>query len=65
MIKKSTAGFTITELVISITISGILAVAFFTATFYYYVNTSQTETATTLALESQAILTQLTEDIRP
>jgi prepilin-type N-terminal cleavage/methylation domain-containing protein len=64
MIRKNIAGFTITELIISITISGILAVAFFTATFYYYANTAQTETATTLALESQAILTQLTEDIR-
>jgi type II secretory pathway pseudopilin PulG len=64
MIKNNHVGFTITELVISITISGILAVAFFTATFYYYANTAQTETATTLALESQAILTQLTEDIR-
>jgi type II secretory pathway pseudopilin PulG len=58
------AGFTITELVLSLTISGILAVVIFTATFYYFVNTSQTETATTLALESQTILTQLTEDIR-
>jgi prepilin-type N-terminal cleavage/methylation domain-containing protein len=48
MIKKNIAGFTITELIISITISGILAVAFFTATFYYYANTAQTETATTL-----------------
>jgi prepilin-type N-terminal cleavage/methylation domain-containing protein len=57
-------GFTITELVISLTISGILAVVIFTTTFYYFVNTSQAETATTLALESQTILTQLTEDIR-
>jgi prepilin-type N-terminal cleavage/methylation domain-containing protein len=57
-------GFTITELVISLTVAGILATMLFTATFYYYVNAAQTETATNLALESQSILTQLTEDIR-
>jgi type II secretory pathway pseudopilin PulG len=57
-------GFTITELVLSITIAGFLIIALYTATFYYYVNTSQTETATNLALESQTILTQLTDDIR-
>jgi type II secretory pathway pseudopilin PulG len=62
--NQNTHGFTITELVLSITISGILAIALFTATFYYYVNAAQSETATNLALESQTILTQLTEDIR-
>jgi prepilin-type N-terminal cleavage/methylation domain-containing protein len=62
--KKQNSGFTITELVLSLTISGILAIMIFTATFYYFINTSQAETATTLALESQSILTQLTEDIR-
>jgi type II secretory pathway pseudopilin PulG len=61
---KKTSGFTITELVLSITIAGILATVLFTATFYYYVNAAQSETATNLALESQNILTQLTEDIR-
>jgi prepilin-type N-terminal cleavage/methylation domain-containing protein len=64
MIKSRQTGFTITELVISLTVAGILATVLFTATFYYYVNVAQTESATTLALESQSILTQLTEDIR-
>jgi prepilin-type N-terminal cleavage/methylation domain-containing protein len=62
--RGSETGFTITELVVSLTISGILALVLFTATFYYYVNTAQAETSTNLALESQTILTQLTEDIR-
>jgi type II secretory pathway pseudopilin PulG len=62
--KLNKLGFTITELVLSLTIASILAVVIFTATFYYYVGASQAETATTLALESQTILTQLTEDIR-
>lgn len=61
---KNRFGFTITELVLSITISGILTVILFTATLYYYANTAQAETSTNLALESQTILTQLTEDIR-
>jgi prepilin-type N-terminal cleavage/methylation domain-containing protein len=61
---KNSHGFTITELVISLTVAGILAMVLFTATFYYYANAAQAETSTTLALESQSILTQLTEDIR-
>jgi prepilin-type N-terminal cleavage/methylation domain-containing protein len=58
------SGFTITELVLSITIAGVLVLVLFTATFYYYVSTAQSQTATDLALESQTILSQLTEDIR-
>lgn len=57
-------GFTITELVISITIAGFLAAVLFIATFYYYANILQAQTATDLALESQTILNQLTDDIR-
>jgi prepilin-type N-terminal cleavage/methylation domain-containing protein len=62
--RKTFRGFTLPELVISLTVAGILALVLFTATFYYYVNAAQTETSTNLALESQSILTQLTEDIR-
>jgi prepilin-type N-terminal cleavage/methylation domain-containing protein len=64
MSKHTQRGFTITELVVSVTIAGILATILFTATFYYYVNADQSETTTNMALESQTILTQLTEDIR-
>jgi prepilin-type N-terminal cleavage/methylation domain-containing protein len=63
-LRKNFKGFTITELVVSITIAGILALVLFTATFYYYINAAQSETSTNLALDSQSILTQLTEDIR-
>jgi hypothetical protein len=61
---KDSSGFSVTELAISITVAGILAMALFTATFYYFVDTTQAGTTTDLALESQTILTQLTEDIR-
>jgi prepilin-type N-terminal cleavage/methylation domain-containing protein len=64
MKKPQNEGFTITELAISLTVASILALVLFTATFYYYVNTAQTETSTNLALESQNVLTQLTDDIR-
>jgi prepilin-type N-terminal cleavage/methylation domain-containing protein len=52
MKKPQNDGFTITELAISLTVASILALVLFTATFYYYVNTAQTETSTNLALES-------------
>jgi len=58
------SGFTVVELTISLTIASILAVVLFTATFYYYVTTAQAETSTNLALESQSVLSQLTDDIR-
>jgi type II secretory pathway component PulJ len=62
--KKNSTGFTIPELVLSITIASIMVVVLFTATFYYYIDTAQTQTTTDLALESQSILSQMTEDIR-
>jgi type II secretory pathway pseudopilin PulG len=61
---KNESGFTITELAISITVAGFLAAALFIATFSYYVNVMQSQTTADLALESQTILTQLTEDVR-
>lgn len=62
--RKNREGFTITELILSITIAGFLAAVLFVTTFFYYANVSQSETASTLALESQNILAQLTDDIR-
>ncbi len=64
MKKTAETGFTITEMVISITVSGFLAAAIFTATFFYFVNVSQSQTTTELALQSQSVLSQLTDDIR-
>src|SRR6266404_2434007 len=62
--RQNSDGFTITELAISITVAGFLAAILFITTFYYYANVLQSETSSELALESQTILAQLTEDIR-
>jgi type II secretory pathway pseudopilin PulG len=62
--RANNDGFTITELAISITVAGFLAAILFITTFYYYANVLQSETTSELALESQTILAQLTEDIR-
>jgi type II secretory pathway pseudopilin PulG len=62
--KVSQAGFTVTELALSITVAGFMAAVIFAATFYYYANTSQVQAATDMALESQSILSQFTDDIR-
>lgn len=61
---RSQAGFTITELVISITVAGFLVAVLFIATFYYYANTAQAQAGADLGLQSQSILAQMTEDIR-
>lgn len=58
------SGFTITELVIAITVAGILAGAIFVATFDYYADVNRSQTATYEALASQTILGQMTSDIR-
>lgn len=57
-------GFTIPELVLSITVASILALVLFTATFYYYANVQQAQAAADLGLESQTVLSQLTENVR-
>lgn len=58
------SGFTIVEMAIAITVAGFLAAALFIATFSYYADVSRAETSASLALESQTILTQMTEDVR-
>jgi len=63
MTAKQT-GFTIVEMVIAMTVAGFLAAAIFIATFDYFADVSRSEASATLALESQTILTQMTEDIR-
>ena len=45
-------------------VAGGMIAILFTVTFNYYVSTVKAETATQMALESQSLLTQLTEDIR-
>lgn len=62
--KRNSKGFTMTELAISVAIAGFLVAVLFGVTFYYYVDAMQAQAATDLALGSQSILTQLTEDVR-
>lgn len=62
--KRLQSGFTVAELAIAVTVAGFLAAAIFIATFDYYADVSRAETTASLALESQSILTQMTEDIR-
>lgn len=62
--RRLGAGFTIVEMVISLVVAGILAVVIFAVTFYYYANTVQAQTAADLGLESQAVLSQLSNDLR-
>ncbi|MBA3757392.1 hypothetical protein H0X09_00795 [Candidatus Saccharibacteria bacterium] len=64
MTKREEGGFTITELTISVTIAGFLAAILFIVTFYYYANVIQSEVSTEMALGSQSILAQMTDDIR-
>ncbi len=63
-VKHTSHGFTITEMVISVVVAGILTIVVFGITFYYYIDTAQAQTATDLALASQATLKTVTEDIR-
>jgi type II secretory pathway pseudopilin PulG len=58
------SGFTVVELAISITVAGFLVAALFIATFGYYADVSRAETSASLAMESQTILTQMTQDAR-
>lgn len=61
---KNDKGFTITELLIAITISTIMVTILFVITFNYYIATVKADTATTMALQSQTLLNQLAEDLR-
>lgn len=61
---KNQKGFTITEIVIAISVSAILSSVLFMVTFRFYSNALQAQITTEMALESQTILTQMVEDIR-
>lgn len=64
MSSTNARGFTITELLMVLAIAGGMIAILFTVTFNYYVATVKAEAATQMALESQSLLNQLTEDIR-
>jgi len=62
--RLNARGFTIIEMLMVLAVAGGMIAILFTVTFNYYVSTVKAETATQMALESQSLLTQLTEDIR-
>lgn len=62
--KINDRGFTIIELLMVLVVAGGMVAILFTITFDYYVATVKAEVTTQMSLESQALLTQLTEDIR-
>lgn len=64
MTKHRQAGFTVVEMAIALVVAGFLAAAIFMATFDYYADLARSNTTADLALESQTILAQMTEDIR-
>jgi prepilin-type N-terminal cleavage/methylation domain-containing protein len=62
--RRNQHGFTITELLVVLGVAAGMVAILFTVTFNYYVSTVKAEVATQMALESQSLLTQLTEDVR-
>jgi len=57
-------GFTLVEVVISITVATIMVGVLFIATFRFFANAIQSQQTAELALESQTLLGQMTEDLR-
>lgn len=61
---KNNQGFTITELLVAVSISAIMVSILFIVTFNYYTATVKADTSTTMALQSQTLLNQLAEELR-
>jgi prepilin-type N-terminal cleavage/methylation domain-containing protein len=57
-------GFTIIELLISVSIASILIMVMMTITVYYYGDILKTQATAELALESQAVLRKIVEETR-
>ena len=64
MRKKQQKGFTITELLISISIASILTLVITTITVYYYGDILRSQATAELAIESQTVLRKIIEDTR-
>ena len=64
MRRLNQQAFTITELVIAISVAAIMAVVLFTVTLDYYASAIRSHETAQMALESQSILAQMTEDLR-
>lgn len=63
-IKRQSSGFTVVEVIMSLTIAAILSGVLLMVTFRFYTNAVQAQQTAELALESQTLLGQLTEDLR-
>jgi len=62
--KIKQAGFTIVELLISISIASILIMVMMSITVYYYGDILKSQATAELALESQAVLRKIVEETR-
>lgn len=62
--KLNTSGFTVVEVIMALTIAAILSGVLLMVTFRFYTNAVQAQQTAELALESQTLLGQLTEDLR-
>lgn len=63
-IKRRQTGMTLVEVLISVTIMGILVVPAVMVTVYFYGNTLKSNLQSRLAVESQAILRSMVEELR-
>lgn len=61
---RGQSGFTLVEVVISITVAVIMTGVLFLATFRFFANAVQSQQTAELALESQTLLGQMIEDLR-
>lgn len=64
MNRLKQTGFTITELMVSLSVAAILTVVMLTITIYFYADILRQQAIAELAIESQSVLRRLVDDIR-
>lgn len=62
--RRQQTGFTVVELILALTMASIMVGVLLMVTFRFYTNAMQSQRAAEMALESQTLLGQLTEDLR-
>lgn len=62
--KRASKGFTILELLISISIASVLTLVLVTVTVYYYGDILRSQATAELAIESQTVLRKIIDDTR-